>query len=146
MSSKILKVLLIGLLFFSLGLIRVFENELFYDPFIKFYKQIHFVKSIPDFKLSKILLNTFLRYFVNTTLSIGILYIAFRKKEIIRFSIVFYSISFIVLICSYTIVIINLNKELYQILFYIRRFLIQPIFVLLLLPAFYYQNSIKNKE
>jgi len=146
MSSKILKALFIGLLFFTLGLIRVFENELFYDPFIKFYKQIHLAKSSPDFKFSKILLHTFLRYFSNTTLSIGILYIAFRKKEILRFSIAFYSIAFIVLISLYTVATINLNKELYQILFYIRRFLIQPIFILLLLPAFYYQRIIKNKE
>jgi len=145
MSSKTLKILLIGLLFFALGLIRVFENELFYDPLIKFYKQIHFAKSIPNFELSKILLYTFLRYIINTTLSIGILYIAFRKKEVIRFSIAFYSIAFIVLISLYTVVTINLNKELYQILFYTRRFLIQPIFILLLLPAFYYQRSIKNK-
>jgi len=146
MSSRTLKTLLIGLLFFVLGLIRVFENDLFYDPFIKFYKQIHLAKSTPDFEFSKILLHTFFRYFLNTSASIGILYIAFRKKEIIRFSIAFYSVAFIVLISIYTAATLNLNKELYQILFYIRRFLIQPIFILLLLPAFYYQHIIKNKE
>lgn len=146
MNSKISKSLVIALLFFAIGLIRVFENELFYDPFIKFYKEIHLMKSSPDFDFPKILLHSFFRYFLNTILSIGILYIAFRKKEIIRFSIVFYSIAFIVLISLYTVVIINLNEQLYQVLFYIRRFLIQPIFILLLLPAFYYQRTIKNKD
>jgi len=145
MSSKILKTLLIGLLFFALGLIRVFENELFYDPFIKFYKQFHFVKSPPNFEFSKIILNTFFRYFLNTILSIGILHVAFKKKEVIQFSIAIYSIAFIVLISLYIITISNLNNELFQILFYIRRFLIQPIFILILLPAFYYQRIIKNK-
>lgn len=145
MNSRISKSLIIGLLFCVLGLIRVFENELFYDPFIKFYKQIHLMNSTPDLDFSKILLNSFLRYFLNTMLSIGILYVAFRKKGIIRFSVFFYSIAFIALISIYTIIITNLNEQLYQILFYIRRFLIQPIFILLLLPAFYYQHTIKNK-
>jgi len=146
MNSKISKGLIIGLLFFALGLIRVFENDLFYDPFIKFYKEIHLAKSIPYFYFPKILLHSLFRYCTNTILSIMILYITFRKKEIIRFSIAFYSIAFIVLISLYTVIIINLNEQLYQILFYIRRFLIQPIFILLLLPAFYYQHTIKNKE
>jgi len=146
MNLKILKIFLIGLLFFLLGLIRVFENELFYDPFIKFYKQIHLSKSSPDFEFLKISLHTFLRYLLNTILSIGILYTAFRKKEITRFSIAFYSIAFIVLISIYTLIIMNLNQGLHQIFFYIRRFLIQPIFILLLLPAFYYQHIIKHKE
>ena len=145
MSPKIFKILIIGILFFALGLIRVFENDFFYDPFIKFYKQLHFEKSIPNFDLSKILLHTFFRYFINTTLSIGILFVTFKKKETIKFSFVFYGISFIVLICLYTALIINLKKELFQILFYVRRFLIQPIFILLLLPAFYYKKNIKNK-
>lgn len=146
MNSKISKSLNIGLLFFALGLIRVFESELFYDPFIKFYKQIHLIKSIPHFDLSKILLHSFFRYCINTILSIAILYIAFRRKEIIRFSVAFYSIAFVVLISLYTLITINLNEQMYQVLFYIRRFLIQPIFILLLLPAFYYQHTIKNKD
>ena len=144
MNSKISKSLFIGLLFCILGLIRVFENELFYDPFIKFYKQLHLTNSIPNFDFLKILLHSFFRYFLNTILSIGILYGAFRKKGIIRFSVFFYSIAFIVLISIYTITIANLNEQLYQVLFYIRRFLIQPIFILLLLPAFYYQHTIKK--
>lgn len=143
--TKISKIITIGILFFIFILIRAFENELFYDPFINFYRQIQLVKNIPSFSFPKILMHTFLRYFINTILSIAILYIAFKKKEIILFSTVFYVFAFIILIGSYTITVKNLSEETFQLFFYLRRFLIQPIFVLLLLPAFYYQQFINHK-
>ena len=145
MSSKILKIIFIGLLFFGLILIRAFEDELFYDPFIAFYKQIQLVKSIPSYELPQIIIHALFRYSVNTILSITILYIAFKKKEIVQFSVLFYAIAFIILIGLYTIVAKNLSEDTFQLFFYLRRFLIQPIFILLLLPAFYYQHYINPK-
>ena len=41
------KYIIIGLSFFLLVLIRVFETKLFYDPFIQFYKTIYFSSKIP---------------------------------------------------------------------------------------------------
>ena len=146
MESKLLKVIIIGFLFFLLGIIRVFENELFYDPFILFYKQLHYIKEIPDFNLIKIVAHTFFRYFINSLLSIVIIFIAFRKKEILRFSVIFYTTFFAILISLYIITLLNLSHQLHQIFFYIRRFLIQPIFILVLLPAFYYQQKIIHKQ
>lgn len=143
--SKALKAIIIGILFFVFILVRVFENELFYDPFIKFYKHILLVKSIPSFKFPKILMYTFFRYFINTAVSICILYVAFKKKEIIQFSVVFYATAFIILIGFYTILVKNLSEDTIQLFFYLRRFLIQPIFLLLLLPAFYYQQFMNHK-
>lgn len=146
MQSKILKIVAIGFLFFLLGIVRVLEDKLFYDPFIQFYKRIHYIKEAPDFNLIKILAHTFLRYSINTLLSLAILFIAFRKKEVVRFSVIFYTTLFTILISMYVITVINFTEELHQILFYIRRFLIQPIFVLILLPAFYYQQKIILKQ
>ncbi len=146
MQSKILKIAIIGFLFLLLGIVRVFEDELFYDPFTLFYKQLHYIKEIPNYSLIKILTHTFFRYSINSLISIAILFIAFRKKEIIRFSTIFYITLFIILISIYTITVINFTEELHQIFFYIRRFLIQPIFILVLLPAFYYQQKIIHRQ
>ncbi len=137
---------IIAFSFFLLVLIRVFETKLFYDPFIQFYKTIYFSSKIPDYSFTKIVLFTFLRYLLNSIISIFILFISFKKREITRFSVVFYSLAFIVLIFFYSIVLLNFSYELKQVFFYIRRFLIQPIFILILLPAFYYQNYIANNK
>jgi len=146
MQSKTLKTIIIGFLFLLLAIVRVFEDELFYDPLILFYKRLHYTKEVPSYSLIKILTHTFFRYTINSLLSITILFIAFRKKEVLRFSVTFYLTLFVILISLYTITITNLTEGLHQILFYIRRFLIQPIFVLVLLPAFYYQQKIINRQ
>lgn len=138
-----LKLIIICTLFFALVLIRVFESSLFYDPFISFYKSHYSLKILDDLNYTKLFGHTFLRYFLNTVISISILYIAFKAKDILKISIVFYSMAFIILIFAYIALATTLTKETYQLFFYVRRFLIQPIFILLLLPAFYY-NRIKK--
>lgn len=140
MTRKILKVIMIGILFIALALIRVFENKLFYDPFILFYKNNYSTDILYNLDYTKLVINTFFRYALNTAFSIAILFVSFNKKEILRFALLFYSIGFLALITSYIFIILTLSKDTYQLFFYIRRFLIQPIFILLLLPAFYYQR------
>jgi len=146
MKSKLLKIIGIGFLFLLLALVRVFENELFYDPFIQFYKQLHYINKTPNYSLTNLLIHTFFRYSINSLLSILILLIAFRKRDIMRFTIIFYTVLFFVLISFYTVILLNFTEEFYKIFFYVRRFLIQPIFILLLLPAFYYQQKITPQK
>ncbi len=142
--SKRVKVLIIVFAFALLALIKINEDIIYYDPFISYFKNNYFNQSTPNYTLFKLLTNTTARYLINSLISIFILYIAFQKKSIIRFSILFYSLAFIILITCYSIILFNFSIDLKQVFFYIRRFLIQPIFILILLPAFYYQNSIQN--
>ncbi len=144
--SKRVKVLIIVFAFALLALIKINEDIIYYDPFISYFKNNYFNQSTPNYKLFKLLTNTTARYLINSLISIFILYIAFQKKSIIRFSILFYSLAFIILITCYSIILFNFSIDLKQVFFYIRRFLIQPIFILILLPAFYYQNSIQNNH
>ena len=140
MIRKVLRVSAIVILFAILILVRVFENELFYDPFITFYKNYYSLDTLLNLDYTALIVNTFFRYSLNTIISLAILHVVFRKKEILRFSFMFYSFGFFALIIAYIFTVLNLTKDLYQLFFYIRRFLIQPIFILLLLPAFYYQR------
>lgn len=140
MISKVLRVSTIIILLAVLILVRVFENELFYDPFITFYKNNYSLNTLLNLDYTSLIVNTFFRYSLNTIISLAILHFSFRKKEILRFSLMFYSLGFFALITAYIFTVLNFTKDLYQLFFYIRRFLIQPIFILLLLPAFYYQR------
>ncbi len=144
--SKRVKVLIIVFAFALLALIKINEDIIYYDPFISYFKNNYFNQPTPNYTLFKLLTNTTARYLINSLISIFILYIAFQKKSIIRFSILFYSLAFIILITCYSIILFNFSIDLKQVFFYIRRFLIQPIFILILLPAFYYQNRIQNNH
>ena len=133
----------ISLLFLSLfGLIfiRSFESQLFYDPFLAFFKLEYQNKSLPEFDGISLFFGLFFRYSLNTLVSLGIIYLLFKQLPLVRFAMLLYTIFFVVLIVLFFGLLYFSNEPDYLILFYIRRFLIQPLFLVLFIPAFYYQQ------
>lgn len=138
---KVINIAVVLLLFVVLASIRFFENSLFYDPLIAFFKGDYRSTVLPPLELLKLMLHTAFRFWLNTAISLGILWFAFWDKGILKFSIYFYAILFCVLALWMFVFIKQATPQSdYQILFYVRRFLIQPVFLLLLLPAFYYHK------
>jgi len=132
------KYILLFVLFGMLVLIRVFENELFYDPYLIFFQNDYLYIDSPRREIFKLSAFTSLRYWLNTVISLGILYVVFKDKSMVKFSIIIYIVSFVVLILIYLYFVVNPKQEHYYLFFNMRRFLIQPIILLVLLPAFYY--------
>jgi exosortase F-associated protein len=130
-----------------LALIRYFENILFYDPLLNYFEQEYLTENLPHFDNYKYFWNLFLRYFLNTSLSVFFILLFFPGKNTTYFLIKFYAIAFLILITAFFIISNwQLNNQT-LVLFYLRRFLIQPIFILILLPAFYYQKvQLLNKQ
>lgn len=140
--KKPFKILGLLILFGLLVLVRLFEAELFYDPLLSFFKQDYLNQKVPDVEFGKLLLHTSYRYLINTVISLLILWVAFWDRDVIKFSMVLYALAFIVLLPWMAWLIVNATPQSnYNILFYVRRFLIQPIILLLLLPAFYYHRQ-----
>ena len=139
---KVFRGIGILLLFAVLAAIRFYESELFYDPLLNFFKSDYLNNITPQFKFGKLVTYTALRFFVNTIVSLGILYIAFRDISILKFASLLYTIFFLILLLIFIGMLLQISDiENYMPLFYIRRFLIQPIFIILLLPAFYYYKK-----
>jgi len=136
--NNITKYILLCILFGLLVLIRVFENELFYDPYLLFFQNDYLYIDNPRREVFKLTAFTALRYGLNTLISLGILYLVFKDKSMIKFSVFVYTISFFILILIYLYFVVNPRQEDYYLFFNMRRFLIQPIILLILLPAFYY--------
>jgi exosortase F-associated protein len=127
----------------GLILVRAFENELFYDPFLTFFKSDYQNKSLPDYDSFLLFGNLLLRYFLNTFLSLIIIRFLFNDKKLMIFSSYLFLLFFIVLILVFFGLLHFSEKLDYLMLFYIRRFLIQPLFLVLFIPAFYYQQITK---
>ena len=143
--NKLLKWILLAVLFGLLILVRLFESQLFYDPLLLFFKQDYLYGKVPDVEAGKLMLHTAFRYLINTLISLAILYVAFRDNDVVKFSVMLYALAFVILLPWMTWLVVNASPESnYNVLFYVRRFLIQPIFVLLLLPAFYYHRLNTN--
>lgn len=144
--KKIWKYIIAGFLFGILVLIRAFEDELFYDPFLDFFKNDYLKSKIPDYNAWLLFLNHVFRYVLNTLVSLAIIYVAFQNKHVLKLCAGLYTVAFVILIGLYFYLLQHNLAEDYLLTFYVRRFLIQPLFVLILLPAFYYQRKIKNEE
>ncbi|WNH09047.1 exosortase F system-associated membrane protein [Thalassobellus suaedae] len=141
--NKTVKYIVIFILFGLLVLIRFFENELFYDPYLMFFQNDYLYIDSPRREVFKLTVFTTLRYGLNSLISLSILYVIFKDKSIVKFSSIIYSIAFFVLILIYLYFVVNPRQEDYYLFFNVRRFLIQPIILILLLPAFYY-HKLKN--
>ncbi|RTL11545.1 MAG: exosortase F system-associated protein [Flavobacteriaceae bacterium] len=124
----------------GLILVRAFEDELFYDPFLTFFKSDYQNKSLPVYNSFLLFGNLLLRYFLNTFLSLVIIRFLFNDKKLVIFSSYLFLLFFIILILVFFVLLHFSERPDYLILFYIRRFLIQPLFLVLFIPAFYYQQ------
>ena len=141
--SKTVRYILIFLLIVMLVLIRQFESVLFYDPYLVFFLFDYLYIDSPRQETFKLVAFTSLRYVMNTLISLGILYLAFMDKSIVKFSVLVYTVAYAILILIFLYFVINPKQEDYYLFFNVRRFLIQPVILLLLLPAFYY-NRLKK--
>ncbi|RCW90146.1 exosortase F system-associated membrane protein [Winogradskyella arenosi] len=135
---KVIKFLLFSALVLLLVLIRAFEDVLFYDPYLTFFENDYLYVDSPRREIAKLVFYTSLRYVLNTAISLGILYVVFKDKSVIKFSSLIYGIAYVLLLIPFLYFVINPRQEDYYLFFNVRRFLIQPIGILLLLPAFYY--------
>lgn len=135
---KRLRVFEIGILVLLLAAIRFFEDQLFYDPLLEFFRSDYLLGIIPPMDMARLMIHLTLRFALNTLLSLGILYISFRDLNIIKFSALLYGILYIVATSLFIYLVLNIERDHYLALFYVRRFLIHPLFLLILLPAFYY--------
>ena len=136
--TNVIKMILLLVLFGMLILIRAFENELFYDPYLTFFENDYLYIDNPRREIFKLTMFTGLRYVLNSVISLGIIYLFFKNKSMVKFSALIYGVAFVFFLSLFLYFVIHPKQEDYYIFFNIRRFLIQPLILLLLLPAFYY--------
>lgn len=141
--QMIKKTAIISFLVALLVLVRFFEDILFYDPLVAFFHSDYLSNTIPEFETGKLMFNVFFRFWINTVISLLIIYVAFKDKEILKFSALLFVILFAVCFGAFTYLILNIEDRHFMALFYVRRFLIHPVFIIILLPAFYYYR-LKN--
>jgi exosortase F-associated protein len=141
MFKNIPQILTLATLILLLVSVRLFENKLFYDPFLTFFRSSSSTNALPIVDVLKLFFSYLFRYFLNTIISLSIIYMLFKNKSLIKFTSFLYLIFFIVLISLFFIVYQYFAQTNKMTLFYIRRFLIQPIFLLLFIPAFYFQKK-----
>lgn len=128
----------------TLAAVRYFEHHLFYDPFIEFFKSNYQAKAFPNIQLYALLVSVSFRYFLNAIIGLVLIKVLFIKKEYVKAAALVYLIAFLVFISVYFLLLVNQSD--YFFLFYVRKFLIHPVLLLILLPAIFFNLKFKDYE
>ena len=134
---------IVGVLIIALILVRAFESKLFYDPFLEFFHGESQNKPLPEYDSFKLFFGLFFRYLINSVITVFVIYLLFKDDSIVKLSSFLLLVFFVVLIVALFLILNFSTQPDYLFLFYIRRFLIQPLFLILFVPAFYYQRKVQ---
>lgn len=124
--------------FAGLFSIRVLEDKIFYDPFLVYFKSADQSAAFPDFVWGKLIIGYLFRFVLNLIFSLAIIHFLFKKPELTKQAFFLILLVFIIVFPVYIFCIYNQFQVGYLFSFYVRRFIIQPLTLLILLPTFYY--------
>ncbi len=124
---------------FGLISVRMLEDRIFYDPFLGYFHEADKNAQFPDFEWLKLIANYLFRFSLNLILSAMIVHFAFGNRQWTIQAIVLMLIVFVLTFPIYLYCIHTKFEIGYLFSFYMRRFVIQPMILLLIIPMFYYR-------
>ncbi len=141
---KSVRIVVIFFCFMGFLFVRFRESELFYDPLNSFFKGYYQNAALPEMDMVKWYVDIALRYGLQMILSLLILGMTFMEKGIIKFAAMFYIIVFVFLLVVLVFLVNSYEIGDANGVFYARRFLIQPLLIFILLPAFFYYRKVNT--
>ena len=139
---KILNWILVFIGILGLVSVRFLEDKIFYDPFLEFFKGDYKVSQIPDFIAWKLLLSHIFRFLLNLFFSAVVVHFMFLNKKWTLQAIALMTIAFLFFFPIYLWCLFSKMEIGYLFTFSVRRFVIQPIVLLLVIPIFYYRKKL----
>lgn len=143
---KLLRWVLIGFGILGLITVRVVEARVFYDPFITFFKSANRHAVFPAFDWWPLILNYIFRFLLNLIFSLAVLQLLFKNKRWTLQAGVLLLLVFVITLPLYLYCIYTEFEVGYLFSFYMRRFVIQPITLLLIIPMFYYRQHLSVQD
>lgn len=138
MKKRITNIFWVSLGIGGLIYIRYAESNLFYDPFLDYFHQVGQTPTFPTFNWEQLIISHFLRFGLNLIFSSIIIHFIFNKIKWTLYGGILMSLVFGVTLLIYLYCLYTQFEVGFQFSFYIRRFVIQPLILLLIIPTFYY--------
>lgn len=129
---------------FGLIGIRGLEDKIFYDPFLYYFKSADHSAVFPNFEWLKLILSHLFRFLLNAFFALWIIHFLFQNKEWTKQAFILITLIFVIVFPIYLFCINDKFQFGYLFSFYIRRFVIQPLTLLLIIPIFYYRKRMQN--
>lgn len=138
---KILNWFLVIIGVFGLICVRILEDQIFYDPFLNYFHEANKSISFPEFEWGKLIISHVFRFLLNLFFSCIIIHFLFKNKDWTIQGTILITIIFVITFPIYLFCISDRFDIGYLFSFYMRRFVIQPLIILLIIPLFYYRKQ-----
>ena len=139
---KILNFILVFAGILGLISVRFLEDKIFYDPFLEFFKADYKVAQVPNFIWGKLMLSHFFRFALNLIFSAIVVHFIFLNKKWTIQAVFLMAVAFLFFFPIYLWCLYSKMEIGYLFTFSVRRFVIQPIILLLIIPIFYYRKKL----
>ena len=139
---KILNFILVFAGILGLISVRFLEDKIFYDPFLEFFKADYKVAQVPDFIWGKLMLSHFFRFALNLIFSAIVVHFMFLNKKWTIQAVFLMAVAFLFFFPIYIWCLYSKMEIGSRFTFSVRRFVIQPIILLLIIPIFYYRKKL----
>ena len=123
------------------GLVSVylFQDQLFNDPFNNFiYDPV--ADNYPEFSVIQYVLLKVLRFVLNDGFAILIIFGLFGPGKYVKFAAYVFLFGFFIPLPLYLILVLAFYRDSYTYLNHLHRIVLNPVLMMLLIPAFYAQN------
>lgn len=138
---KILSWILVVLGIAGLISVRILEDQIFYDPFLKYFHEADKQTGYPEFRWGRLILSHLLRFLLNLLFSCIIIHFIFKNKNWTLQGAALICIVFAITFPIYLYCVFTKFEIGFLFSFYMRRFVIQPLILLLIIPLFYYRKQ-----
>jgi exosortase F-associated protein len=125
----------------SLGVVYIFQRQLFYSGFLDTGAG---TMKVEDFKPLTFLFSKLLRFFINDSCGLLIIYGIFGRKDFLKFGFGLFLIELFILLPIYFSLSIFAFESSKFFLQHIHRLVVNPVLMMLLIPAFFYQVSLEK--
>ncbi|WP_411811469.1 exosortase F system-associated membrane protein [Chryseobacterium scophthalmum] len=121
--------------------VRILEDQIFYDPFLNYFHEADYQIAFPHFAWGKLIISHVFRFALNLFFSCIIIHFLFKNKEWTIQGAILILIIFAITFPIYLYCISDKFEIGRLFSFYMRRFVIQPLILLLIIPLFYYRKQ-----
>lgn len=126
--------------------VRILEDQIFYDPFLEYFHEANKNIAFPAFEWGKLIGSHLFRFILNLIFSCLIIQCLFKNRQWTIQGAFLIAIIFIITFPIYLYCIYDRFEIGYLFSFYMRRFVIQPLALLLIVPMFYYRKQLLGKD
>ncbi|KXH83075.1 exosortase F system-associated membrane protein [Chryseobacterium kwangjuense] len=126
--------------------VRILEDQIFYDPFLEYFHEANKNIAFPAFEWGKLIGNHLFRFILNLIFSCLIIQCLFKNRQWTIQGAFLIAIIFMITFPIYLYCIYDRFEIGYLFSFYMRRFVIQPLALLLIVPMFYYRKQLLGKD